>query len=434
MELLSTHSLPRAIVHFDGDSFFASVEQQLNHTLRGKPVVTGGERGAATSVSIEAKLRGLRRGMTLKDMKAVCPDVVIVPSDYTAYSIYAKRMYAIVRRYTPDVEEYSIDECFADITGLRQQYRMTYEKIALMIKETLEAELGVTFGVGLAPTKVLAKVASKYRKPAGFTVIYGKKIHEYLPHIPIGDVWGIGRSTTFYLQKVGIKTAYDFALKDEAWLQDRKLSKPYKELWFELRGRFVKELNTEHNLDIGSIMTTRTFTPATSDRATVISQLSKNIENACAKARRYKVLVRDITFMLKTQEFTYKSIEVALPVATTNAINILAHVLEHFDGAYKKNTLYRATGISLRRLVPEEKMQNDLFGILEQEQSNTELLKAIDGVNKKYGRQTLFLGSSMNAINTKEPVRKGNTVRQKFVIAGERRRKALDIPFLGVVR
>src|SRR4051812_2148322 len=116
-DLLSTRSFPRAIVHFDGDSFFASVEQLMNHELRGKPVVTGGERGAATSLSYEAKRMGANRGMSLQEIKKLCPDVVVVSSDYLSYSIYARRMYSIVRSFTPDVEEYSIDECFADITG-----------------------------------------------------------------------------------------------------------------------------------------------------------------------------------------------------------------------------------------------------------------------------------------------------------------------------
>src|SRR3954464_3406941 len=106
--------MERAILHFDGDSFFASVEISLNHPLRGLPVVTGAERGAATSASYEAKRLGITRSMTMKQIREVCPTAVIVNSDYRAYAIYAHRMYRIVRRFTPLVEEYSVDECFAD--------------------------------------------------------------------------------------------------------------------------------------------------------------------------------------------------------------------------------------------------------------------------------------------------------------------------------
>ena len=115
----------KAIVHFDGDSFFASVEQVLNFRLKGKPIVTGAERGAITSASIEAKKMGVGRGVSLRDARKLCPQLLVVPSNYLAYSIFARRMYSIVREFTPLVEEYSIDECFADITGLDKKYKKT---------------------------------------------------------------------------------------------------------------------------------------------------------------------------------------------------------------------------------------------------------------------------------------------------------------------
>jgi DNA polymerase IV len=121
-------------------------------------VVTGKERGIAASMSYEAKARGVVRGMRLSDIKKVCPEVVLLPSDYETYSLLSKRFYAIVRRFTSEVEEYSIDELFADITGYRRVYRASYKQIAERIKHDLDRELGFTFSVGLAPNKVLAKV------------------------------------------------------------------------------------------------------------------------------------------------------------------------------------------------------------------------------------------------------------------------------------
>jgi DNA polymerase-4 len=164
---LTLSSYPHAILHIDGDAFFASCEQASNPELKGKPVVTGKERGIAASMSYEAKARGVVRGMRLSDIKKVCPEVVLLPSDYETYSLLSKRFYAIVRRFTSEVEEYSIDECFADITGYRRTYRASYKQIAERIKQTLDRELGFTFSVGLAPNKVLAKVGSKWKKPSG---------------------------------------------------------------------------------------------------------------------------------------------------------------------------------------------------------------------------------------------------------------------------
>jgi len=130
---LTLHSFPRAILHIDGDAFFASCEQARDPQLQGKPVITGKERGIAASMSYEAKARGVTRGMRLFEIKRLCPDAVILPSDYETYSLLSQRLFAIVRRYTPEVEEYGIDESFSDLTGLRRPLRMSYEEMAVKI-------------------------------------------------------------------------------------------------------------------------------------------------------------------------------------------------------------------------------------------------------------------------------------------------------------
>jgi nucleotidyltransferase/DNA polymerase involved in DNA repair len=130
MAPLSLHDFPRAILHIDGDAFFASCEQSRRPKLQGRPVVTGKERGIAASMSYEAKARGVTRGMRLAEIRKRCPEAVILPSDYETYSLLSKRFFAIVRRYTPEVEAYSIDECFCDLTGLRRPLRMSYLQIA----------------------------------------------------------------------------------------------------------------------------------------------------------------------------------------------------------------------------------------------------------------------------------------------------------------
>src|SRR5215217_2231556 len=135
---LTLSSYPQAILHIDGDAFFASCEQAGNPKLKGKPVITGKERGIAASMSYEAKARGVTRGMRLSEIKRLCPDAIILPSDYETYSLLSQRLVAIVRRYTPEVEEYSIDEVFADLTGLRRPLRMSYEAMAATIKRELD--------------------------------------------------------------------------------------------------------------------------------------------------------------------------------------------------------------------------------------------------------------------------------------------------------
>jgi DNA polymerase-4 len=180
MQPLTLRAFPRAILHIDADAFFASCEQAVNPTLKGKPVITGKERGIASAVSYEAKALGIQRGMSIREIRALCPDIIHLPSDYETYSLFSQRMFAIVRRYTADVEEYSVDECFAELTGLRRPLKMSYLTMVERIKSDLERELGLTFSLGLAPTKVVAKIASKWHKPAGLTVIPGNTLHLFL--------------------------------------------------------------------------------------------------------------------------------------------------------------------------------------------------------------------------------------------------------------
>jgi DNA polymerase-4/DNA polymerase V len=373
--------------------------------------------------------------MTMKQIKEVCPNAVIVNSDYRAYAIFAHRMYRLVRRYTPNVEEYSVDECFADITGLDKTYAMTYPQIAVMIKNNLEEALGITFGVGLAPTKVLAKAASKFNKPAGFTHIPMESRREYLAKVNVGSVWGVGTATAAALQGLGIITALDFADKSIDWLQAQRMHKHHRALWYELNGTLVHELSLEHRTDIQSIIKSRTFSPPSGDKAFIYSQLAKNVERACERARAHGVRARAITIMLKTQSFMYGRVELTLPVASNDPRDLLAVIKPEFEKLYRPRTPYRATGITLRSIVPEDAVTHDFFGEGEKTARNLPVLKSIDAINHRYGNQSVFLGSSLQAINYRERSRASKAAkRTKVLISSEYKRKSIDIPFLGSVQ
>jgi DNA polymerase IV len=349
MEPLTLSSFPRAIVHIDGDAFFASCEQSRRPKLQGRPVVTGKERGIAASMSYEAKARGVTRGMRIADIRKVCPEAVILPSDYETYSLLSKRFFAIVRRYTPDVEEYSIDECFADLTGLRRPLKMSYLKIAERMKKALDAELGFTFSVGLAPNKVVAKIASKWQKPSGLTAIPGRELHRYLAKLPVEKVWGIGPNTTAFLGKHGIKTALEFAQRPEDWVK-KYLSKPFLQIWQELHGHYVFELAIGEHETYYTIQKVKTFTPASSERAFVFAQLAKNIENACIKIRKHKLAAQRVVIFLRTQEFRDFGLEVELSGPTQFPNDILRAVTHAFEDLFSPATAYRATGVILLKL------------------------------------------------------------------------------------
>ncbi len=428
---MTISSWPRAILHVDADAFFASCEQAVDPALRGRPVITGKQRRIVSAASYEAKARGITRGMRISEMKRVCPGIVLLPSDYETYSLLSCRFFAIVRRYTPDVEEYSIDECFADLTGLRRHWRMSYPQIAEKIQRTLFEELGFTFSAGLGPNKVIAKIASKWKKPAGLTVIPARDIPLFLGNLPAEKVWGIGPNTSAFLKKFGIHTALQFARTQEPWVQ-KNLTKPFYEIWQELRGECVHALDTEGEKTRASIQKVKTFTPPSGDRNFLHAQLSKNIENACIKARRYNLAAQKVIVFLRTQSFRDTGVEIKVFPPTAFPHQIIAAAEPFFPGLYNPAALYRATGVTLLDLVEDADAQMDLFGVSAHREKMEKVYGAVDALRERYGKHTVFLGSSFfaHAFAQHEGDRGVLPQRKMDLVKGETNRRRLRIPTL----
>jgi DNA polymerase-4/DNA polymerase V len=430
---LTTRSWPQAILHIDADAFFASCEQAIHPELRGRPVITGKERGIVAAASYEAKAKGIERGMRLFEAKKVCPDVVVLPSDYETYSLFSVRMFEILRRFSPIVEEYSIDEAFVDLTGLRRAFHGPYEEIARKIQETIEKELALSVSVGVSLSKVLAKIGSKHRKPRGITVIPGREIHLYLEKLLVGKVWGIGPNTAAFLNKHGVRTALDLARKDERFIQQH-LSKPYREVWNELNGRSVYPVTVETKSTYQSISKAKTFTPASSDEIFVFAQLSKNLENACIKARRYKLTATRLIIFLRKQDFTSTGVEIRLSKPTAYPVELFGVLREGFMALFEREALYRQTGVVLASLLAQGDRQFDLFEDTTRIEKLTRVYQALDEVAQKFGKHTIQHGSSLPAkLQAQHEGERGDIpVRKKELFKGETRRQRLGIPLLHV--
>jgi DNA polymerase-4/DNA polymerase V len=425
-------SWPRAIVHVDGDAFFASCEQAVHPEYRGKPVVTGKERGIVAAASYEAKAKGVSRGVPLWGVKKLCPDAIIVPSDYETYSLFSKRMFEIMRRFTSLVEESSIDEGFADLTGLQRPFHASYAVIAQRMKETIEDELGITVSVGLSASKVLAKLGSKFKKPSGFTPIPGRVINDYLKVTPAEAVWGVGPRTAAYCKTLGIHTALDFAQKSESFIL-RHFSKPHHEIWHELNGRAVYEVTTEEKSTYASISKTKTFTPPSQNPDYVYAQLLKNLENACIKARRYNLVAQGLVLFLKRQDFSHVGLEVKLSRASAYPQDITPLLRQLFQAdLYQPGGLYRATGVVLTALRPEAGLQPTLFEPAVQVDRLKRLYEALDSLAERFGKHAVHLAGSSLAHGTPQHVQDRGDVplRKQHRLSGETQRKHLTIPLL----
>ena len=410
----STRSQPkraqRCILHMDGDAFFVGVEVAKNPKLRGLPVVTGEERGIVSALSYEAKALGIIRGLPIYRVKKDFPQVIILPGDYASYARYSSKMFDIVRRYADDVEEYSIDECFADLTGLEAPLKMSYEQIARRIKQEIADELDLSVSIGLAPTKVLAKVASKWQKPNGFTMIGLEPAvanastptpHDFLAKLPVGKVWGIGTQTSAALIRQGVFTADDFARKDAAWVKAH-FSKPYEAIWLELNGVSVMPIDPLPKTVYSSVQKTRSFHPATNDRVFLLSQLSKHIEDACTKARHYNLMPKKVSFFLKTKDFRYMTYSATLLSPTNAPESIIALAAKEFGAMHKPGVLYRTTGVTLYELVSSDIRQSDFFGNSAQAEKFERIHHQIDSLEHKFGRRAVYLASTHTALQRKE--------------------------------
>jgi DNA polymerase-4/DNA polymerase V len=430
---LTISSWPQAILHLDADAFFASCEQAIHPELKGRPVITGKERGIVAAASYEAKARGVKRGMRLFEAKKVCPEAVFLPSDYETYSLFSVRMFEIMRRFSPDVEEYSIDEAFVDLTGLRRSFHGPYELIAENIRKTIETELGITVSAGVSLSKVLAKIGSKHKKPNGLTMIPGRDIHLFLENLPVEKVWGIGANTAAFLNKHGIATALQFARKDEGFVK-KHLSKPYQEIWHELNGRSVYPVTTETKDSYQSISKAKTFTPASIDETFVFAQLAKNLENACIKARRYRLAASRLIIFLRKQDFTSTGVELRLSRPTAYPAEMFGLLRQGFEHIYQARTLYRQTGVVLSGLTPEGDMQFTLFDDTAKIEKMASLYESVDRISEKFGKHTIQHGASLpTKLQAQHEGERGDVPQRKTALfKGENKRQRLGVPLLHI--
>lgn len=422
-------SFPRAILHVDGDAFFTSVEQSMHPQLKGRPVVTGKERGIIACASYEAKALGIKRGVALWEARRICPGLIVLPSDYESYSIYSKRMFEIMRRFTPEVEEYSIDEGFADITGMRRLFRCSYGEIARRLQETVHRELDLTVSVGLSLTKSLAKIASDYRKPNGITAVRGRHIHLFLQRIPLAEVWGIGRSAQALLGKYGIKTACDFALMDEQRVR-RLLHKPGWEIWQELRGHPVKKIETDGRPPQASIMKGKTFSAPSADRDYIYAKLIRNLESAFIKLRRHQLRAQELTVCLRRKDYEERGLSVRLNRGVSNAMEITPLAAQLFGRLYAAGTAYRSTTVLLGRLEDDRRRQFDLFEDRLRIERMREVGQVIDRINRRYGKHRIFLGPGLALAGVETHARDALCWRRRNLLAGETARRRIRIPRL----
>ncbi len=418
------------ILHLDADAFFASCETAMHPSFEGRAVITGAERGIVSSASYEAKSQGVSRGTPLWEVKRIIPSALVVASDYESYSIFSQRMFSILRRYIPVIEEYSIDEAFGLIPFRTSIEEAQLEGFARRIQNCVYKELGISVSIGIGRTKVLAKIGSKYKKPRGVTILHDSILPVILPRIAVGDLWGIGGATQERLNEYGIHTAWDFYCMDESAVAKR-FARPILDVWHELHGTSCIALQPTSTHTRYSIQKVRTFSPPSNDKRYVFSQLIYNLENACIKARRYSLLAKRIGIHLRTKEYRsiWKDIKLKRPSAFPT--EIIRSVSSLFDDIYDSRESYRSTGIVLSDFIDGAQLQASLFDTSKNHGRMRSLFHAIDALDRKFGKHTILTGASLpvRMKGTHRGARDVQTARIANRVKGETDRRHLKLPF-----
>ena len=386
----------------DCNNFFVSCERVFRPDLEGKPVVVlSGNDGCVVSRSNEAKALGIKMGVPLYQIKSLVEKngVVCFSSNFSLYGDLSDRVMSIIRRHTSRFEQYSIDECFFNIDHIPAEQQKPYcEELVKAIRRGV----GIPVSIGIAPSKTLAKVASKYAKQyKGYHGVCEIRTDEQrikaLSTFDIGDVWGIGRRAKAKLMDAGITTALEFTKRPASHAR-YMLHKPGLLTWQELHGEDVIDI-TELPMK-QSITTSRTFATAIDDR-TVLEEQVANFCAHCARQLRVQhsvaqqMLVYAHTSSFRTDiEQHYLSEVVTLPVATSNTQELVNYALAALRRAYRPNVLYKKAGVVMLKIIPEKAVVPDLFDSKDRDKDNR-LQRVLDRIDDRHGKRSVILGSQM---------------------------------------
>ena len=279
------------------DAFYASIEQRDRPELRGKPVVVGGSssRGVVSAASYEAREFGIHSAMPSAQARQLCPHAIFLRGDMAKYSRESKRIFEIFRRFTPLVEGLSLDEAFLDLTGTERLLGPP-RKVAEDLRAAVRSEVGLAISCGIAPVKMVAKIASDEAKPDGLLEVTSEGLRGFLDPLPVGRIWGVGPVAQGRLAQQGIHTIGDLARSDPKRVE-RSLGDWGSGVRRLARGQDVREV--EPYRDAVSMSEENTFGHDVADRATMNASILSHAESVARRLRRSDLVARTVVLKLK---------------------------------------------------------------------------------------------------------------------------------------
>ena len=380
----------------DGNSFYASCERVFRPDLRHRPVVVlSNNDGCIVTLTAEAKALGLKRGTPLFQVKDLIKrhKVAVFSSNYELYGDMSSRMMAIIASFVPEVEVYSIDECFANLSGLKNLTPLGFE-----IRSKIFQWIGIPACVGIAPTKTLAKYCNHLAKkvPAlkgvlNWNDLTPERQKKALACQRVGEIWGIGAQLSRRLEKLGILTPLDLSLASEGLLREC-FPINVTQTARELRGLESIEFEPEAPLR-QRILRSRSFANDVFDKNDLLSAVTMHAEEAAGVLRKERLRARRVGIFILSNRFklespSYVGVDsVDLGTYVCDTPTLLNHAVKLLDRLFKPGIAYKKAGVVLEDIKPQEETAFDLFGFEEEKKSN--LSAVLDDLNAKYGSGTI---------------------------------------------
>ena len=379
----------------DCNNFYASCERVFQPSLRNKPVIVlSNNDGCVIARSNEAKALGIKMATPFFKIKSFCKqeDVAVFSSNYALYGDMSQRVMTALESFCPDIEFYSIDEAFLRFDRLNHDCLLsTCEEM----RETVHRWTGIPISVGIGATKTLAKLASfiakKHLKKSVFYLSSSRYDDHLLARVPVGELWGIGRRLEQRLNQQGITTVLQLKQAPTAQLRS-DYGVTVERTCRELQGSLCLELESAQAKK--NIVSSRSFGTKQTDYEPIAQALAGYAARACEKMRSQNSATQSISVWITTNIFNddkryQNSIVAQLPTATNNTSVITSYAKRCLKKIYKPGFEYQKTGIMLINLTDASTGQQDLFQDHRQQQKSDELMKVMDAVNQRMGKQTI---------------------------------------------
>lgn len=392
--------MEREILHVDVNNAFlswAAVEKLKNGEtldIRTIPAIIGGDeaqrKGIVLAKSNIAKQFGIQTGEPIFFARKKCPNIQIFQSDFNVYRKYSNALYNLLLEYTDKIERYSIDECFLDLTSYIPKPRKLID-IAYEISKRAREELGFTVNIGVAPNKLLAKMASDFEKPNKVHTLYQQEIETKMWKLPVSELFMVGRRSLPKLQKMGIKTIGELAKSDEKLLI-KNFGKYGKMIWEYSNGIDNEEVNyiKEKPKNIGNSITL----PYDYNNIEKIEEvLLALVEQVSYRLRNQEMFANVVNIQIKTNEFKVFSHQRKLDFAT-DSTKIIGKEAKKLLTEIYNNTPIRLIGVSVSGLVEKEERQISLFENIENEKQK-KIDSVLDNIKEKYGYEAITRAGKM---------------------------------------